>query len=168
MQEAEKKDLEARRRESAITNMYYNRYLVVRYATALLLFINLYWFLMLFTEGAPLYLFILPLSLLIGAALTMWEMALMNTRDQREAKMATIFYKMIIVVNVLLVLLSVLGHYTTFFPLLKQSLSSLLAVLILQLCGILLSIGILSRLRQIRCKSDKQYKRIQTYLASIT
>lgn len=168
MTEAEKREYEARRREAAITNMYYNRYLLVRYVTALFLFIYLYWFIMLYTEAAPLYLMVLPLALLCGAGWTMWEMALMNTREQKPAKVAPMFYKVIIAVNLVLILISLLGQYPALFPLLTFSSASLLAIVIMQLSGILLSLGILSRLRRIEHKADKQYQRIQSVLASIS
>ena len=45
MTEKEKQELEARRKEAAIKNMYYTRYFSVRYATAFFFFANLYWML---------------------------------------------------------------------------------------------------------------------------
>ena len=60
MTEKEKQELEARRKEAAIKNMYYTRYFSVRYATAFFFFANLYWMLMLYLSNAGLLL-LLPL-----------------------------------------------------------------------------------------------------------
>lgn len=66
MTEKEKQELEARRKEAAIKNMYYTRYFSVRYATAFFFFANLYWMLMLYLSNAS-FVLLLPLLLTVIA-----------------------------------------------------------------------------------------------------
>ena len=115
MTEKEKQELEARRKEVAIKNMYYTRYFSVRYATAFFFFANLYWMLMLYLSNAGLLL-LLPLLLTILAALAMWEQTRMYTVHQKEAILTRFFYNVSILANVVLLLLVFAGQYHFLFP----------------------------------------------------
>ena len=115
MTEKEKQELEARRKEAAIKNMYYTRYFSVRYATAFFFFANLYWMLMLYLSNAGLLL-LLPLLLTILAALAMWEQTRMYTVHQKEAILTRFFYNVSILANVVLLLLVFAGQYHFLFP----------------------------------------------------
>lgn len=168
MTKAEKQNMDARRREAALTNLYYNRYFMVRYLTSLFLFVNVYWTVMLYTATSPVYILALPATLVVLSCLTMWELALMNTQKQKEAKVTPLLYRVTLGVNVFIVVASLAQQYTRLFPFLTTSIKSLLVVIGLQLTGALLSLLVLSRLKRIRHKADKQYQRIQTYLKSIS
>lgn len=168
MKEAEKQKLEATRREAALTNLYYNRYFMVRYLTSLFLFVNVYWTVMLYTAQSPIYILALPAALVALSCWTMWELALMNTQKQKEAKVTPLFYRVTLGVNVLIVVASLAQQHPLLFPFLTASQKSLLVVIGLQLVGMLLSLLVLSRLKRIRHKADKQYQRIQTYLKSVS
>lgn len=156
------------KREATIRNMYFNRYLLVRYSIAIFFFLSLFWFLMLYTTGSVVLLMVLPLLILVGAGVSMWEMAMMNRTDQEPAKLTAIFYKSILLVNSFLILASLMQLYPSLFPYLKQSPMSLVSVLIFQVTGILLALINLSRLKRIDQHTDKQYQRIQSLLATLT
>lgn len=168
MKEAEKQKLEATRREAALTNLYYNRYFMVRYLTSLFLFVNVYWTVMLYTAQSPIYILALPATLAALSCWTMWELALMNTQKQKEAKVTPLLYRVTLGVNVLIVVASLAQQHPLLFPFLTSSTKSLLVVIGLQLVGMLLSLLVLSRLKRIRYRADKQYQRIQTYLKSVS
>ncbi|MGF7427975.1 hypothetical protein ABUK64_09280 [Lactiplantibacillus argentoratensis] len=59
----------ANRRALSLTSMYFNRFLVFRYVTAIFFFVNLYWAIVLFGFGSGIGL--LPSILLIGTAVVM-------------------------------------------------------------------------------------------------
>lgn len=168
MTEKEKQELEQRRRENAITSLYFNRYLLVRYATALALFIYLYWTVMLYLAESPLYIIALPISMLLFSSLAMWEMAQMYTRKQRSPKITKLLYKVILGINVVMIILCLAQRSTLFFPLFHTSVTSLSIIIGAHVLGIMGSLGILLRLKKIEAKTDKQFRRIKTYLASVT
>ncbi len=90
MTEKEKQELEVRRKEAAIKNMYYTRYFSVRYATTFFFFVNLYWVLMLYLSKAGLVL-LFPLLLTVLAMLAIWEQTRMYTIHQKEAILTRFF-----------------------------------------------------------------------------
>lgn len=168
MTEKEKQELEQRRREHAITSLYYNRYLLVRYATALSLFLYLYWTLMLYLGKSPFYMMVLPLALLLFSGLSMWEMAKMYTREQPSPKVTILFYKVVLGTNFLVITLCLAQQSSLLFPLFRTSVTSLAIIIGAHLLASLGVIGILFRLKRIEAKQDKQFLRIKTYLSSIT
>lgn len=163
-----KQEMEAFRKEAAITNLYFNRYLIVRYTIAFFLFINVYWATALYTASSARYLIIIPLALIGGFAWSMWEMALMNRREQEPARVTRHVFQANLFVTAVVALVALLGQHTLLFPFLTTTMKSLVVVLIMETVGFLLSLAILSRLRRIDHKADKQYQRIQTYLKSTT
>ena len=166
MTDKEKKELEERRKEAALKNMYYTRYFSVRYAAAAFFFVNLYWLLMLYLSNAG-AVFLLPLSMAALAALAMWEQSRMFTVQQRDAKLTRLFYSLSIAFNIGLLVLVFSGHYAALYPFFSVSWTTVIFLTVLLLTGILLSLLLLAKLNRIHHNTDKQYKRIQNYLASV-
>ena len=166
MTEKEKQELEARRKEAAIKNMYYTRYFSVRYATAFFFFVNLYWILMLYLSKADLVL-LLPLLLTVLAALAMWEQTRMYTVHQKEATLTRFFYSLSTVMNVVLLALVLTGQYHFLFPFYSLSTTTVIFLSIIMLSGLILSLFMLRKLSRIHRHTDKQYKRIQEYIAAV-
>ncbi|MBZ2155464.1 hypothetical protein K1I51_02180 [Streptococcus anginosus] len=166
MTEKEKQELEARRKETAIKNMYYTRYFSVRYVTAFFFFANLYWMLMLYLSNAGLVL-LLPLLLTILAALAMWEQTRMYTVHQKEATLTRFFYNVSALANVLLLLLVFAGQYHFLFPFFSISTTTVTVLTVVLSLGLLLAILMLRKLSRIHHHTDKQYKRIQEYIATV-
>lgn len=168
MTEKEKQKLERNRREHAIKSLYYNRYLLVRYATALALFIYLHWTLQLYMAASSPYILALPITLLLFSGLAMWEMAQMYTPNQPLPKITTLFYRGILGVNLLLIIVCLFQGSAVFFPLFHTSVRSLSIIVSAHLLASLGVIGILLRLKRIERQADRQFRRIENYLASIT
>lgn len=166
MTEQEKQELEERRKKAAIKNMYYTRYFLVRYATAFFFFVNLYWTLMLYLSNAHLVI-LLPLGAGLVAALAMWEQTRMFTVHQRDAKFTRFFYYFSVLLNALLIILVFTGQYRMFFPFFSSSSTTVIFLTVCLLAGILLSLLMLAKLNRIHHNADKQYQRIQKYIASI-
>ena len=166
MTEKEKQELEVRRKEAAIKNMYYTRYFSVRYATAFFFFVNLYWVLMLYLSKAGLVL-LLPLLLTVFAALAMWEQTRMYTVHQKEAILTRFFYNVSILANVLLLIIVFVGQYHFLFPFFSISTTTITVLTVVLSLGFLLAILMLRKLSRIHHHTDKQYKRIQEYIATV-
>lgn len=166
MTEKEKRQLEERRKEAALKNMYYTRYFSVRYATAFFFFVNLYWTLMLYLSNTHLVLF-LPLGTALVSALAMWEQSRMFTVHQRVAKYTRFFYYFSVLLNALLIILVFVGQYHIFFPFFSVSSTTVVFLITSLLGGMLLSLLMLAKLNRIHHNADKQYQRIQKYIASI-
>ncbi|MCW1052608.1 hypothetical protein OJ610_07170 [Streptococcus anginosus] len=166
MTEKEKQELEARRKEAAIKNMYYTRYFSVRYATAFFFFANLYWMLILYLSKAGLVL-LLPLLLTVLAALAMWEQTRMYSVHQKEATLTLFFYNISALANVLLLIIVFVGQYHFLFPFFSISTTTVTVLTVVLLLGLLLAILMLRKLSRIHHHTDKQYKRIQEYIATV-
>lgn len=63
--------LEKNKKEQSLKSMYYNRYLLVRYVTAIFFFTNIYWLISLVISDSSLY--FLPLTLIIILILSVAE-----------------------------------------------------------------------------------------------
>ena len=163
MTDKEKQELEARRKESALKTMYYTRYFSVRYATAAFFFVNLYWTLMLYLSNARLAM-MLPMAVALFAALAMWEQTRMYTR---EAKLTKLFYGISLSLNVLLILLVLLNRFSLLYPFFTARSATQVFLIMILLVGILLNLLMLAKLNRISHRADKQYQRIQKYMASL-
>lgn len=166
MTEKEKQELEARRKEAAIKNMYYTRYFSVRYATAFFFFANLYWMLMLYLSNAG-FVLLLPLLLTVIAALAMWEQSRMYTVNQKEATLTRFFYSLSTLMNVVLLVLVLTEQYHFLFPFFSLSTTTVIFLSVIMLSGLILSLLMLRKLSRIHRHTDKQYKRIQEYIATV-
>ena len=166
MTDKENQELEARRKESALKTMYYTRYFSVRYATAAFFFVNLYWTLMLHLSNARLAM-MLPMAVALFAALAMWEQTRMYTINQREAKLTKLFYGISLSLNVLLILLVLLNRFSLLYPFFTASSATQVFLILILSVGILLNLLMLVKLNRISHRADKQYQRIQKYMASL-
>ena len=165
MTKKERAALEARSKEAALKNMYYARYLMVRYTLPIYFFVNLYWLLILFLSKAYLAL-AYPLVLLGFAGLAMLEQARMHSDKQKPALMTYRFLQLTIISNLLLILALFLRAKAFFYPFVKDTASTSLVLVIFLGLGIVLALLILAKLRRIDAKADWQYKRIQQYLSA--
>ena len=161
-----RKELDATRRENGVKNMYYTRYFLIRYVVAFFFFINLYWALMFFFVG-HLSLIIIPLLMVVFGAVCMWEQSRMYSINQKPAVKTQFYFQSIIAVNIVLLLAVLFEQYTNFFPFFSERGSTKMLLLVILCLGILLSSWMLVKLGRINRKSDKQYYRIQQYLAAI-
>jgi hypothetical protein len=162
----EKQKIEATRRENGVKNMYYTRYFLIRYVVAFFFFVNLYWILMFFITGTA-AMVIIPFLLAGFGAICMWEQSRMYTKDQKPAVKTHFYFLTITVVNSLLIIATLFNQYRYFYPFLSVSSTTQIFLLVILSLGILLSVWMLRKLSRINNNSDKQYYRVQQYLASI-
>ncbi|MEQ9764332.1 hypothetical protein ABPS01_06620 [Streptococcus sp. ZJ151] len=166
MTDKDKIKLESLRKENAIKNMYYTRYFLIRYIVTFFFFLNLYWILMLYLTSSFLAM-ILPIVLSGVSIYAMWEQTRMYTRTQKQAKATSLLFKLQILANVFIVILVLLGQERQLFPFLNDDMNGKFFIIAMMLLGILLATWMLTKLYRIDKKVDKQYRRIQNYLATV-
>ena len=145
----------------SLTNLYFNRFLAVRYITAFFLFINLYW--AVFLLGSLSIAFALPLVLIVLATLTSFEQIKLYRNHKNHLRYASLFYRiMLIAITVLIIsIFTPLFHF--FFPFLKNSPEAINIVLGILSVSLFFTILILIKLKKIERNEDKHFKRIQAY-----
>ncbi|GGE25749.1 hypothetical protein [Streptococcus himalayensis] len=161
----EKRQLEERRKEESIKNMYYTRYLLVRYTVHVFFFVNLYWTLALLVSNGYLVIF-LSSSLLALAGLAIWEQMKMRTRNQRSPKRTLLFFQTTVWANLGLIVSVLLGQGTITFPFLNLTLQNTSVLVGFLALGILVSFGMTRKLRKMDQGLDKAYQRIAQYLST--
>ncbi len=161
-----KEKLEGLRKENAVKNMYYTRYLLIRYVVAFYFFVNLYWTLVL-TMSEAYSAMVLPIVLMVFAALAIWEQTRMYSKEQRSPRVTIGFFRVSVIANLSIIGLVVFQQSAHLFPFFNVNLSSSLVLIGIQLVGLLLSSWMLLKLHRINRNIDKHYYRIRQYLSAI-
>ncbi|MFC6177157.1 hypothetical protein ACFQAV_09910 [Companilactobacillus huachuanensis] len=102
----------------SLTSMYFNRYLIFRYSTALFFFINLYWLIILVASNK--YSWIVPGALLIGSGIVMVEQVSKYWKHDNGLMLTRGYYAMQAVVNLILVISILLKKRAVFYPFLTN------------------------------------------------
>ncbi|ESU31923.1 hypothetical protein G3A_14000 [Bacillus sp. 17376] len=158
----ERAQVEKHRKEMSLKSMYFNRYLLVRYVTALFFFTNVYWLISLLMSDSSLY--FIPLALLIillfGTAeqVKLYSHHVSNTKYTRYS-----FIAMLVAGGILILMTFFSSSFAQLYPFLVAQEQSKIVVLSVLLLGVLLNLLVLYRLNQIRHNEDKHYERIKKY-----
>lgn len=166
MTNKEMERVESLRKTNAIKTMYYTRYFMVRYVVTLFFFVNLYWGVTLYLSNA-ISAMLVPITLGIFAAFGMWEQFRMYTTEQKEAKKTKLFFKTTIAANSCLALLTLVGQSQMLYPFFNQNFSTRMFILGILALGALLSFWMLVKISRIDTNKDRQFVRINRYLASL-
>ena len=118
MTKKEQLEIERQRRETALKNTFFNRYLLLRYTIALF-FGNIYWLLNQFIR--PSFVIVLPITLIVLAILaTVEQFRLYGKRDER-LKVTQMFIRSQAVIQMGLLVLTWTSLFTTLFPIFESS-----------------------------------------------
>lgn len=162
MNKETKDKIEKNRRETSLKAMYFNRFLLVRYMSALFFFSNLYWFFTL-TMSRSLTL-IIPLTLMIIILMSVAEQVRMYGNHSNKAKYTYYCYLSLSTINIILlplILFTPLFQYL--YPFIVDQSDSRLFIAGILVGGLLISGFILFRLYNIRHNKDWHYKRLQIF-----
>lgn len=154
--------IEQNRKKLSIKSMYFNRYLLVRYVSALFFFTNLYWLISLLMSESSLY--IIPLVLMFVLLFSIVEQVKMFGNHSNNAKYTKYSFSILLITNIILIVPT--SFSTTFnqlYPFLLDHKKSKILVITILIIGVLLSGFILYRLNQIKHNEDKHYQRIREY-----
>ncbi|OTQ76454.1 hypothetical protein [Gilliamella apis] len=145
----------------SLTNLYFNRFLAVRYATAFFLFINLYW--AVFLLGSLSIAIVLPLLLIVMATLTSFEQIKLYRNHKNHLRYASLLYRTLLISIIVLMVSIYTPLFHFFFPFLKNSPEAVNIILGILAASLVFTIFILIKLKKIERNEDKHFKRIQAY-----
>ncbi|MCH4168386.1 MAG: hypothetical protein LKF42_03960 [Streptococcaceae bacterium] len=153
------------RKKMSLQNMYFNRFLLVRYVSALFLFINLYGCLLLgFSRSVGV---IVPAILLILGFGVMWEQMKLFSTPKHTAIWTKYFYQLQLAISILMLVFTFTPLYSIFFTFLKDTFQLKIMVTILTIFLALIALGMLYKLKKIENLDDRQYQRIIAYQNAI-
>lgn len=161
MGEAKKLKIEQERKQFSLKNMYFNRYLIIRYLTALFFFINFYWLICLLLAksfGA-----LIPSVLLIGIVPIIAEQYHLYQKHQNIAPCTKKYIFIQGIVNLCLSIIIFTPFFSNLFPFMRDTQSGRAIILLLIVSGIFLCAFAYWRLEQISNNQDKHFSRIQKY-----
>lgn len=145
----------------SLTNLYYNRFLAIRYSTAFFLFLNLYW--SVFLLGSFSIAGILPVALFLLGALTAFEQVKLYRNHDNRLPYANVFFSAVFIASVFLMIVvnTLLFHF--FFPFFKNTQQVLNTIMLVLSACLLISFLIIRKIKKILRNEDRLYQKIQAY-----
>lgn len=149
------------RQKLSLTNLYFNRFLLIRYATAFFLFLMLYWSVFLVSTFSVVAM--LPVTLFVLSALVALEQVKLYRNHSNQLPYARYFYWTSFISCLILLGCVYTSFYSVFFPFLvsTQSVKNLVAILVM--VSLILSILVLIKLHNIKLDRDKHFSRVKAY-----
>ena len=145
MQDTVKRKIELEKKQLSLKNMYFNRYLIVRYLTAFFFFMNMQWMILLLSAkslGSS-----LPMILILAILPAVGEQVKLYRKHQTNVPWTKWFT----------------SGFTFLYPFMANNNGGQLFVFILVVSGIFASAFIQYRLKKISLNQDQQYIRIKQY-----
>lgn len=148
------------KREMALKNNRFSRYLLLRYSVALFFFINIYW-LLAFNYRFSMYA-VLPVGLLVLFVLASAEQFKLYSAKKIRLSNTERAFKAQAAIQVLMVAVGFLpGQLSAAVPFFANLLLAQIFFVFLQLLGLLICWHNLNRIKQIKRNKDKFYYRFQ-------
>ncbi|MDV8201506.1 hypothetical protein L2916_01815 [Streptococcus pneumoniae] len=135
MDKKERQKIEQQRREMALTNTFFNRYLLLRYSIALFFFGNIYWLLNQFINPSPIIIF--PIMLIVFSILATVEQFKLYGNRKEKLGITLMFVRIQIFEN---------NQVARLF------------VFVVLLLGLVLSLLDIRRIKKIYKRTDKVYQ----------
>ena len=161
MQDTVKRKIELEKKQLSLKNMYFNRYLIVRYLTAFFFFMNMQWMILLLSAkslGSS-----LPMVLLLAILPAVGEQVKLYRKHQTNVPWTKRYFLFQGVCNILLIPVLFTSGFTLLYPFMANNNRGQLFVFILSVSGIFVSVFIQYRLKKISLNQDQQYIRIKQY-----
>ena len=161
MQDTVKRKIELEKKQLSLKNMYFNRYLFVRYLTAFFFFMNMQWMILLLSAkslGSS-----LPMVLLLAILPAVGELVKLYRKHQTNVPWTKRYFLFQGVCNILLIPVLFTSGFTLLYPFMANNNRGQLLVFILIVSGIFVSVFIQYRLKKISLNQDQQYIRIKQY-----
>lgn len=150
---------ELNRKKTSLKNMYFNRFLLIRYLLAIFVFSNFYW--SIFSSGT--FISIIPIMLLLLSCLAAYEMFKVLGQKDPIIHWTHLFFKLQMIVCGVGMIVLITFPVSEIIPFLTNTSLAQLIGFILFGSGFFMCLLVRKRLHQIELKSDKQYQRIQYY-----
>lgn len=155
--------IERKRTEMSLKSMQFNRFMLIRYATAFFLFINLYWAIIMRQTVVAL----IPVVLMLIASLAIIEQIKLFGHHTNQLTYSKVFFRSQLIVNIILMISTPTSLFTFFYQFIQNTSSNRLVVLILLLLSSGLLLIVNKRLGLIAINHDKYYARLIAYQSVI-
>ncbi|MGX7025725.1 hypothetical protein [Vagococcus hydrophili] len=152
---------ELNKKKMSLKVMAYNRFLMIRYTTALFFFSNLYWLVFLLYQKSSG--FMIPLLLLGTSLLPIVEQVKLYREPTNKAPLTKKYYQIQLGANLVLMMISFTPLFKELFFFMNQDKGGKFSIIFILLVGMILCLLILQRLNQIKHNQDKQYDRVKKY-----
>ncbi|WP_081295240.1 MULTISPECIES: hypothetical protein [unclassified Gilliamella] len=149
----------------SLANLYFNRFLAIRYGTAFFIFLNLYWAVFLISSMS--FFSIMPIALLVLGVLASFEQIKLYRNHYNYLPYATLFYRSILFTFSALIIILYTPWYPLFFPFLKDTQVVLNTISAFLIGCVFIDFLMLKKLKKIQLNKDKHFQRIQAYQAII-
>ncbi|WP_242651965.1 MULTISPECIES: sugar transporter [Leuconostoc] len=156
--------IEKNRQDMSLKSMQFNRFMLIRYATAFFFFVNLYWALIM----RHTWVVALPLLLIVITSLAIIEQIKLFGQHSNQLRFSKIYFRSQIVANAMLIISTMTPLFSSLFQFINNTWQNRVIVLFLLLLGILLLLVVNKRLNLISVDQDKYYARLIAYQNSLT
>ncbi|MFV0255505.1 MAG: hypothetical protein ACK5G7_05205 [Erysipelotrichaceae bacterium] len=154
----ETKNLEEIRIQTRLKNMYFNRYLMIRYFLAIFIFTNFYWFIS--TSNFAKF---IPVILLVLGFLCCFEAIKVYGNPYYVGKWTKLYFQLQAIVNMSCLILMWSPIFNFLFPFLNSELLSYIILIVMCFVGLFMAIACIRRLNEINKNEDKNFKFIKQY-----
>ncbi|HFZ4417575.1 TPA: hypothetical protein ACIKL6_001770, partial [Streptococcus pneumoniae] len=144
------------RREMALTNTFFNRYLLLRYSIALFFFGNIYWLLNQFINPSPIIIF--PIMLIVFSILATIEQFKLYRNRKEKLGITLMFVRIQMLISIGLLVLTWTSWFKNLFPIFENNQVARLFVFVVLLLGLVLSLLDIRRIKKIYKRTDKVYQ----------
>lgn len=151
--------IEKNRTEMSLKSMQFNRFMLIRYATAFFLFVNLYWAIIMWQTLVAL----IPVALMFIASLAIIEQIKLFGHHTNQLIYSKVFFRSQLIVNIILMVSIPTSLFTFFYQFIQNTGSNRLVVLILLLLSSSILLIVNKRLGLIATNHDKYYARLTAY-----
>ncbi|HEW6858187.1 TPA: hypothetical protein V0313_000212 [Streptococcus pneumoniae] len=156
MDKKERQKIEQQRREMALTNTFFNRYLLLRYSIALFFFGNIYWLLNQFINPSPIIIF--PIMLIVFSILATIEQFKLYRNRKEKLGITLMFVRIQMLISIGLLVLTWTSWFKNLFPIFENNQVACLFVFVVLLLGLVLSLLDIRRIKKIYKRTDKVYQ----------
>lgn len=156
MDKKERQKIEQQRREMALTNTFFNRYLLLRYSIALFFFGNIYWLLNQFINPSPIIIF--PIMLIVFSILATIEQFKLYRNRKEKLGITLMFVRIQMLISIGLLVLTWTSWFKNLFPIFENNQVARLFVFVVLLLGLDLSLLDIRRIKKIYKRTDKVYQ----------
>lgn len=146
MDKKERQKIEQQRREMALTNTFFNRYLLLRYSIALFFFGNIYWLLNQFINPSPIIIF--PIMLIVFSILATVEQFKLYGNRKEKLGITLMFVRIQILISIGLLVLTWTSWFKNLFPIFENNQVARLFVFVVLLLGLVLSLLDIRRIKK--------------------
>jgi len=153
--------IEKNRRDMSLKSMQFNRFMLIRYATAFFFFVNLYWALIM----RQTWVVVIPLVIMFVSALAVVEQIKLFGQHTNHLVYSKLFFRTQLAVNIILMISTMTPLFTSLFQFVNNTSQNRSIVLLVLLLGVGAILFINKRLTLIANNHDKYYSRLIAYQA---